>query len=103
MAVHASRRRSAARSGLPPLSCTRLHSQRTRSSPCSQASRNRLVVITRTVNPVSGSRFIAIAVRELSCTRPAAAGARGVGRVFMDSMVGPGVAPVHIQKKESWI
>ena len=58
------------RAGRWLLSCTRVHSQRTRNSPCSQVSRKRLVDITRSVRPVSGLRSAVMAVRQLSCSTP---------------------------------
>jgi len=79
------RSRRIARIGRSTGSRTLLHSQVIRNSPALQTSRNRLFVITRSMSPVSGSRFAAMEVRELSCTRPAEVGVKRVGRccVFM--------------------
>lgn len=101
MRIHTDRRRSAARSGLLPWSCTRPASQRTRNSPCSQASVSRLVVIARSVFPVSGSRFVVMAVRVLWCTSPVKAGANwGVVGVFMPCSVPAAINLLNIQKPE---
>lgn len=90
------------RAGRSPRNCTVVPSHRTCSSPATHASRNRLEVITRRASPVSGSRLMVMAVRELSCTRPAAAGANGVGRVeFMAAMVARHPAAVHVQISEN--
>jgi hypothetical protein len=89
------------RIGRSPNSRTLLHSQVTRNSPAAQVSRSRLFVITRSMRPVSGSRFAAMEVRELSCTRPAVAGTRGVGRVeFMPCSVPAVPLFLNIQKPE---
>lgn len=99
---HVIRRRSAARSGLPPWSCTRPASQRTRNSPCSHASVSRLVVIARSVFPVSGSRFVVMAVRVLWCTSPVKAGANwGEVGVFMPCSVPAAHFSVHVQISEN--
>lgn len=98
---HVIRRRSTARSGLSPWRGTRPASQRTRNSPCSQASVSRLVVIARVVTPVSGSRFVVMAVRVLWCTSPTWAGAkRGVSGVFMDCSLSVLSHLLNIQKPE---
>lgn len=82
--------------GVLPLSCTWLHSHRTRNSPASQVSRSRLVVIARAVCPVSGSRFADRAVRVDSCTTAVEEGCA----VFMPCSVPAPVQVLNIQKPE---
>lgn len=57
---------------------TRMHSQRTRNLPCSQAKRSRLVVSTCVLSPVVGLQLEEMLVRTDSCIA-----AMGVCCVFM--------------------
>lgn len=91
-----------------PSSSTRLHSQLTRSSPCNQSSRKRLVVSTCVCAPVSGSQFLEMLVRTDSCmaavVRDAVfmAGSPQV-LVCMGAMVGSHIFSVHVHFSENRI
>lgn len=107
MSAHQARYgRRGARSARLPSITTRLHSQLTRNSPCSQSSRKRLVVSTCVCTPVSGSQFLEMLVRTDSCMAAvvrAAAFMAGFPQVFVcvAAMVGFPVFPVHVHFSEN--
>lgn len=92
-----------------PTSSTRLHSQLTRNSPCSQSSRNRLVVSTCVCAPVSGSQFLEMLVLVDSCNGAAvmrcAVFMTDLPLVFvcMAAMVGSPIFSVHVHFLENRI
>lgn len=91
-----------------PSSSTRLHSQLTRSSPCNQSSRKRLVVSTCVCAPVSGSQFLEMLVRTDSCMAAVVRDAvfmAGSPRVLvcMGAMVGSHIFSVHVHFSENRI
>lgn len=109
MAAHQARYgRRGVRSARLPSITTRLHSQLTRNSPCSQSSRKRLVVSTCVCAPVSGSQFLEMLVRTDSCmaavVRDAVfmAGSPQV-LVCMGAMVGSHIFSVHVHFSENRI